>query len=132
MSETTVHQGHNVRFFRQAIDMKQDELVDLLGEGWSQAKLSKIESKIVLEPDERKKIAEALNIGEELIEKFNPQMGMNIIHNTFSQFSNGAIGNAYQPTIHPVDQLIQVYEKHLQELKAEIAELRKELLGHKK
>jgi hypothetical protein len=132
MSDTAVHQGHNVRFFRQALGLKQDQLVDLLGPGWSQAKLSKTESKAELEDDEKKKIAEALNISEDLIEKFNEREGMNIIHNTFSQFSNGAIGNAYQPIIHPVDQLIQVYERQLKELKDEIAELRKELREQRK
>jgi transcriptional regulator with XRE-family HTH domain len=132
MNEATIHEGHNVRFFRQALGMKQDQLVDLLGPGWSQAKLSKIESKAKLEEDELKKIADALSVSPELIERFDQQSGMNIIHNTFSQFSNGAIGNAYQPVIHPVDQLIAVYERQLKELKEEIAELRKELRDQRK
>jgi transcriptional regulator with XRE-family HTH domain len=132
MSETAIHQGRNVRFFRQALNIKQSELVDILGPGWSQAKLSKTEQKQELDPDERKQIADALKISPDILESFDQTIGMTVIHNTFSDFKDNSINSiahVFQPNIHPVDKVIELYERQLKEKDKLIQELLSKIPG---
>ena len=47
--EKKIHHGKNVARFRQMLGMKQDFLASLLGEEWTQLKISRLEAKEEIE-----------------------------------------------------------------------------------
>ena len=44
-----VHQGRNVKRFREMLGLKQEALADQLGEEWSQKRISMLENKELIE-----------------------------------------------------------------------------------
>ena len=47
--EKKIHQGKNITRFRQMLGMKQDVLASLLGDDWTQIKISRLEAKEEIE-----------------------------------------------------------------------------------
>ncbi len=58
----TVHQGRNVKRFREMMGLKQEALAEKLGGDWTQRKLSYIETREVLEKDLIDDLAKALQV----------------------------------------------------------------------
>jgi len=58
----TVHQGRNVKRFREMLGIKQEALADQLGGDWSQKKISLLESKEILEAALLDELAKALKV----------------------------------------------------------------------
>src|SRR5690606_18828915 len=107
--EHKVHEGRNVKRFREMLGIKQEALAYELGDDWNQKKVSLMESKEVLEPEVLYMVAKVLNIPEAAIKNFDEEKVVNIISNTFHD-TKGIIN--YNPTFntHPVDKLIQLHE----------------------
>ena len=81
MTDKTIHQGRNVKRFREMLGIKQDALaIDL---GLSQQAISALEQKEALDKDMLEKIAAVLKIPAEAIENFDEEQAINIISNTF-------------------------------------------------
>lgn len=113
--EQKIHQGRNVKRFREMLGIKQEALAFDLGEDWNQKKISLLEQKEVIENDMLQKISEALKIPVEAFQNFDEQMAINIISNTVNNNDN-ATGNSlfsYYPTINPIDQLVQLHEEKI-------------------
>lgn len=110
--EYKVHEGRNVKRFREMLGIKQEALAYELGEGWNQKKVSLMESKEILEPEVLYMVAKVLNIPEAAIRNFDEEKVVNIISNTFHD-TKGLIN--YNPTFntHPVDKLIQLHEEKI-------------------
>jgi hypothetical protein len=47
----TIHQGRNVKRFREMLGIKQEGLALELGDDWNQRKISLLEQKEVIEPE---------------------------------------------------------------------------------
>ena len=109
--EHKIHEGRNVKRFREMLGIKQEALAYELGDDWNQKKISLLEQKEVLEPDVLYQVAKVLNIPEKAIQSFDEDTAVNIIANTFS-LDNGSIFNAHNsnPVFHPIDKLIQLHE----------------------
>lgn len=131
MSTTTdrpkrVHEGRNVKRFRDMMGIKQESLAAALGEEWSQKKVSVLESKEKIEDALLTEIARILNIPEEAIRNFDEEKAVNIIANTF-QDDAVAYAENYKCTFNPLDKLMETVEE-LKKLHAEKEALYERLL----
>lgn len=110
--EHKIHQGRNVKRFREMLGIKQEALAFDIGGDWNQKKVSLLEQKEVIEDTLLQQIAEVLKIPVEAIQNFDEQQAVNVISNTFTASDNatGFIYNHY-PTFNPIDKIIQLYEE---------------------
>lgn len=110
--EHKIHQGRNVKRFREMLGIKQEALAFDLGEDWNQKKISLLEQKEVIEDPLLQKISEVLKIPVEAFQNFDEEQAINIISNTFHD-TQGLIN--YSPTFNnnPIDKLIQLHEEKI-------------------
>ncbi|HCY80723.1 MAG: transcriptional regulator [Aequorivita sp.] len=105
--EQKVHEGRNVKRFREMLGIKQEALAYELGEEWNQKKISLLEQKESIETDLLKEISEVLHIPVEAFKNFDEEKAVNVISNTFND--NAAVINN-NPTFHPIEQLIKLHD----------------------
>ncbi|WP_312090328.1 helix-turn-helix transcriptional regulator [Chryseobacterium sp.] len=110
--EQKIHQGRNVKRFREMLGIKQEALAFDLGEDWNQKKVSLLEQKDIIEDPLLQKISEVLKIPIEAFKNFDEQQAINIISNTFENCQQPA-SVFYNSTINPVEQLIKVHEEKI-------------------
>jgi transcriptional regulator with XRE-family HTH domain len=113
--ETKVHEGRNVKRFREMLGIKQDALAYELGEGWNQQKISLLEQKETIELPLLKQISNAMKVPVEAFQNFNDEQAINVISNTVNNNDN-ASGNSlfsYYPTINPIEQIIKLHEEKI-------------------
>ncbi|WP_025126272.1 helix-turn-helix domain-containing protein [Myroides odoratimimus] len=110
--EHKIHQGRNVKRFREMLGIKQEVLAFDLGDDWNQKKISLLEQKEVIDNTLLQQISKVLKIPVEAIENFDEEQAINIISNTFD---NGSILNAvnHNPIFHPIDKLVQLHEEKI-------------------
>ncbi|KLT70530.1 helix-turn-helix domain-containing protein [Flavobacterium sp. ABG] len=110
--EQKIHQGRNVKRFREMLNIKQEALAYDLGEDWNQKKISMLEQKDVIEDNLLKQISAVLKIPIEAFQNFDEEQAINIISNSFD---NGAIG--YQKndncTFNTIDKIVQLYDEKI-------------------
>ncbi|WPO83453.1 helix-turn-helix transcriptional regulator [Chryseobacterium sp. JJR-5R] len=110
--EQKIHQGRNVKRFREMLGIKQDALAFDLGEEWNQKKISILEQKEVIDDHILKAISNVLNIPVEAFQNFDEEQAINIISNTFhDEAFIGNSGGTYN--INPIDKLIQLHEEKI-------------------
>jgi len=117
MTETTdkkIHQGRNVKRFREMLGMKQETLALELGDDWNQKKVSLLEAKEEIETDVLEQVAKVLKVPSEAIKNFDEQAAINIISNTFHDFKDNAIANANHCTFNPLDKVVQLYDEKIE------------------
>lgn len=114
--EKTIHQGRNVKRFREMLGIKQEALALELGEDWNQRKISLLEQKEEIEPEILDKIAKALKVPTEAIKNFDAETAIYNIQNNYegSNASATNVGPAaymnYQCTFNPIDKIVELYE----------------------
>lgn len=114
--EVKIHEGRNVKRFREMLGIKQEALANELGAEWNQKKVSMMEQKAVLEPEVLYKVSQALKIPDVAIKNFDEEKAITIIANTVNNNDN-ATGNAlfnYYPTINPLEKLVQLHEEKIE------------------
>jgi len=125
--EKKIHQGKNITRFRQMLGMKQDALASIMGEDWTQIKISRLEAKEEIEPAILEEVSNAMKIPADAIKNFDEDSAINIISNTVNN-SDSATGNSlfsYQPTFNPIDKIVEILERTIKEKDEEIARLKK-------
>ncbi|MBS1526388.1 MULTISPECIES: helix-turn-helix transcriptional regulator [Mucilaginibacter] len=110
-SQKSIHQGRNVKRFREMLGLKQEALALALGDDWSQKRVSLLEGKELIEEDILAQVAAILKVPVEAIKNFDEEKAVNIISNTFNDTSMLNAVN-YNPTFNPIDKLIEVYEEN--------------------
>ncbi|RKD86408.1 helix-turn-helix domain-containing protein [Mangrovibacterium diazotrophicum] len=113
--ESKVHEGRNVKRFREMLGIKQDALAYELGEGWNQKKISLLEQKETIELPLLQQISSTLKIPVEAFQNFDEEKAINIISNIVNNHDN-ATGNSlfsYYPTVNPVEQIIKLHEEKI-------------------
>jgi transcriptional regulator with XRE-family HTH domain len=132
-----VHEGRNIKRFREMLGIKQDALAVELGEDWTQKKISLLEQKETVEPEILEQVAKALKVSPEAIRSFSEEAAINIISSTLHD-NAGSINNNCSLTFNPVDKWMEalaenkaLYERLLKEKEQKIALLEK-LAGEKK
>lgn len=131
MPNKKIHQGRNIKRFREMLGIKQDALAYELGKDWNQKKISLLEQKESVEKDILEQVAKILKVPTEAIENFDEEQAVNIISNTFTSNDTSTL-NAIniQPTFNPLDKMVELYERMLQQQKEMIEKL--ERLIHEK
>ncbi len=110
--EHKIHEGRNVKRFREMLGIKQEALAYELGEDWNQKKISLLEQKEAIETSLLKQISEVLNIPVEAFQNFNEEQAVNVISNTFGDHGIGYQKNE-NPVFHPIEQLIKLHEEKI-------------------
>ncbi len=110
--EQKIHQGRNVKRFREMLGIKQEALAFDLGEDWNQKKISLLEQKKVVEEALLQKISEVLKIPVDAFKNFDEEQAINIISNTFDHCQQPA-SVFYNSTVNQLDQLIKLHEEKI-------------------
>jgi transcriptional regulator with XRE-family HTH domain len=120
-SNPKIHEGRNLKRFREMMGVKQDHLAFELGEDWNQQKISLLEQKEKIDSDILDQVAAILKIPAEAIRNFDEEKAINIISNTFQQFHDQSSGVNLQPTynVNPIEKWIEALEEN-QRLHAEL------------
>ena len=107
-----VHEGRNVKRFREMLGIKQDALAADLGDDWNQQRISLLEQKETIDTSLLAQIAAVLKIPVEAFQNFDEEQAVNIIAN---KFDNGSVG--YQKndscTFHPIEKIVQLHEEKI-------------------
>ena len=115
MPNKKIHQGRNIKRFREMLGIKQDALAYELGEDWNQKKISLLEQKESVEKDILEQVAKILKVPTEAIENFDEEQVVNIISNTVNN-SDNASGNSlynYYPSFNPIDKVVELYDEKI-------------------
>jgi len=112
--EQKIHQGRNVKRFREMLGIKQEALAFDLGNDWNQKKISMLEQKDVIEDNLLKQISNSLKIPVEAFQNFDEEQAVNVISNTFTSNDTSTL-NAVNPncTFNPIDKIVQLYDEKI-------------------
>lgn len=83
-----VHEGRNVKRFREMRGWKQEGLADEMGEDWSQRKISLLEQKETIEPEILQLVSVALNIPVEVFQNLDDEQAINNVVNNTANFDH--------------------------------------------
>jgi transcriptional regulator with XRE-family HTH domain len=108
-----IHQGRNVKRFREMLGLKQEALAIELGAEWNQKRVSLLEAKETIEPELLSEVAKALKIPEDSIRNFDEEAAINIINSTFTSNDNST-SIAYQSnfTFNPIEKVLELFEEN--------------------
>ncbi|TWP24626.1 XRE family transcriptional regulator [Apibacter muscae] len=104
-----VHQGRNIKRLREMLGIKQESLaIDL---NITQAGVSKLENKEIIEEETLEKIAKFLNLPVEAIKNFNDETTVSFISNTFNN-THGFMYSTYTDcAFNPIEKIIELYNE---------------------
>ncbi len=110
--EQKIHQGRNVKRFREMLGIKQEALAFDLGNDWNQKKISMLEQKDVIDNVILTQISSSLKIPVEAFQNFDEEQAVNIISNTFNKEAFiGNSGGTYH--VNPIDKLVQLHDEKI-------------------
>jgi len=125
--EKTIHQGRNIKRFREMLGIKQEALAAELGDDWNQRKVSLLEQKDTVEAAILQQVAAVLKLPVEAFQNFDEEQAINVISNTINNNDNATMTNPavfnFQPSFNPVDKMVELYERMLQQQKEMIERL---------
>jgi len=129
--EQKIHQGRNVKRFREMLNIKQEALAYDLGEDWNQKKISMLEQKDVIENNILNQISAVLKIPVEAFQNFDEEQAVNLISCNFSD--NAMFNNRIEVfNNNPIEEIkklheekIALYERMLKEKDEMMARLEK-------
>ena len=110
----TIHEGRNVKRFREMLGIKQEALAAALGDDWNQKKISLLEAKDKIETSILDEVAKVLKVPVEAIQNFDEEAAINIIGNTVTTVNDNATGQLFQiqPTFNPIDKWVEALEEN--------------------
>ena len=107
-----IHEGRNIKRFREMLGIKQDALAYELGDDWNQQKISLLEQKESIDPALLKQVSDALKIPAEAIQNFDEEQAVSLISCTFSD--NAMFNNRIEVlNVNPLDKLVQLHEEKI-------------------
>jgi transcriptional regulator with XRE-family HTH domain len=121
-----IHEGRNIKRFREMLGMKQDTLAAELGHDWNQQRVSLLEQRETIELDVLQQIAAVLHLPVEAIQNFDEEQAISVIANTFTDsFNNSTSAFAHNVncTFNPLDKMVELYERMLLQQKEMIDKL---------
>lgn len=124
--EKTIHQGRNVKRFREMLGIKQEALALELGDDWNQRKISLLEQKELIEEDLLSQVAKVLKVPVEAIKNFDENAAVSVIANTFTSNDNSTLNavNNYC-SFNPIDKIVELYEALVKSEKEKIELMQK-------
>jgi transcriptional regulator with XRE-family HTH domain len=116
----TIHQGRNIKRFREMLGVKQDALASMLGDDWNQQKISLLEQKEQIDDPLLEQIAGQLKVPADAIKKFDEETAIFNIQNNF-EGSNKGVNSVYagntennQCTFNPLEKYAEAMEANKQ------------------
>ena len=103
----TIHQGRNIKRFREMLQIKQEALAWELGEDWSQKRVSLLEQKEEIEQDILEQVAKILKVSTEAIKNFDEESVINNINTFYDQSAFN-----FQCTFNPIDKWVEALEEN--------------------
>ncbi|WP_316820844.1 helix-turn-helix transcriptional regulator [Pedobacter gandavensis] len=91
-NELRVHQGKNVKRFREMLGLRQEGLAEIMGSEWNQKRVSLVEAKEIVEQQILELVATALKIPVEVLENFTEEAAINYF-NTFVNNGSGSVNS---------------------------------------
>ncbi|WDF54332.1 helix-turn-helix transcriptional regulator [Mucilaginibacter sp. KACC 22063] len=122
-----IHQGRNVKRFREMLGLKQEALALALGDDWSQKRVSLLEGKETIEEDILTQVATILKVPVEAIKNLDEDKAVNIIANTFNDEAV-AYSQYYKCTINPMEKWMESLDE-IKQLHEENKKLYERLLS---
>ncbi|NBA88909.1 helix-turn-helix domain-containing protein [Emticicia sp. CRIBPO] len=124
-----IHEGRNIKRFREMLGIKQEALAFELGDEWNQKKVSILEQRETVDDRVMKQVADVLKIPVEAFRNFDEEQAINFISNTasFENCQQPAFFNN-QPTFNPLDKLIEAFEE-IKRLNAEVIKVKDEQIA---
>ncbi len=113
MPNHKVHEGRNVKRFREMLGIKQDALAYELGDDWNQKKISLLEQKETIDVPLLQQISAVLKIPVEAFQNFDEEQAVNVIANTFSDFKDSASAINLHPVFNPVESVLKMHEEKM-------------------
>jgi len=117
-NERHIHQGRNIKKFRETLGMKQEALAIALGDDWNQKKVSQLEAKEVIDDAILEQVSQALKIPKETLENLDAHEAVVNIQNNYegSNAHATSIGvNYYDCAFNPLDKMVELYERMLKQ-----------------
>ncbi len=108
-----IHEGRNVKRFREMLGMKQEALAYELGDDWNQKKVSLLEQRELIDMPLLEQISAVLSIPVEAFKNFDEEQAVNIIANTFGDNAFPNSFNHGTMNFHPIDKLVQLHEEKI-------------------
>jgi transcriptional regulator with XRE-family HTH domain len=111
MPNHKVHEGRNIKRFREMLGIKQDALAFDLN--MSQQAVSLLEQKETIDTPLLQQISALLKIPVEAIQNFDEEQALNIITNTFNDnsCSNGNVNYNSTFNINPIEKWVEALEE---------------------
>jgi transcriptional regulator with XRE-family HTH domain len=121
-----IHEGRNVKRFREMLGIKQEALAYELGDDWNQKKISVLETRETIDVPLLQQISAALKIPVEAFQNFDEEQAINLISNnaTFENCQQPAFFN-HHPNFNPLDKLVEAYDE-IKRLNAELLKVKDE------
>ena len=105
-----IHEGRNVKRFREMLGIKQDALAFDLD--MSQQAVSLLEQKETIDTTLLQQISAILKVPVEAIQNFDEEQAINIIANTF-EGEAVAYAEQYKCTFNPIDKIVELHEEKI-------------------
>lgn len=107
-----IHEGRNVKRFREMLGIKQDALAADLGDDWNQQKISLLEQKETIDDAVLQQISAALKIPAEAIQNFDEEQAVNLISCNFSD--NAMFNNKIEVfNNNPIEEIKKLHEEKI-------------------
>lgn len=107
-----VHEGRNIKRFREMLGIKQEALALELGDRWSQERISLLETNETIEVHLLQEISTVLKIPVEAFQNFDEEQTISIISSTFSDTRK--LSNCSPSFItNPLEKLFQLQEEKI-------------------
>ena len=116
-SNPKIHEGRNLKRFREMMSVKQDALAFELEEDWNQQKISLLEQREKIDSDILEQVAAILKIPAEAIRNFNEDQAINVITNTYHDFKDSAfVNNGNTPTfnVNPIEEIRKLHDEKME------------------
>lgn len=104
--EHKIHEGRNIKRFREMLGIKQEALAYELGEDWNQKKISLLEQKETVNSTLLLQISAVLKIPVEVFKTFNEEQAIKVITNSLKYEAPPINDDLYY-----IEKLIQLYEE---------------------
>lgn len=125
-SPNKIHQGRNVKRFREMLGLKQEALAVALGDDWNQKRISILESKEIIESEVLSEVAKALKVPEEAIKNFDEEKAIYNIQNNYDNATHNINYN-----FNPIEKIVQLYDEKDKLYQEKIELLERLLLAEK-
>jgi transcriptional regulator with XRE-family HTH domain len=108
-----IHEGRNIKRFREMLGIKQEALAFELGEDWNQKKISLLEAKESIDTAILEQVSQVLKVPVEAFKNFDEEQAVNVIANTFTDFKDGASAINIHPVFNPIEAILNLHEEKI-------------------